>query len=75
MNKHLRMIAGIILHPVRMIVARYYRNTYQNIIRRGIDERWHWKDYDRMHYMSKVTGTAYTKSEIYARFMEEACIY
>lgn len=75
MNKHLRMIAGIILHPVRMIVARYYRNTYQNIIRRNIAERQHWKDYDRMHYMSDVTNTAYTRSEIYARLMEQPALY
>ena len=69
------MIAGIILHPVRMIVARYYRNTYQNIIRRGIAERQYWKDRDRMHHMSDVTNTAYTKSEIYARLVEQTALY
>jgi len=69
------MIAGIILHPVRMIVARYYRNTYQNIIRRSIAERQYWKDYDRMHHMSEVTGTAYTKSDLYARLAQQTAMY
>jgi hypothetical protein len=69
------MIAGIILHPVRILVAHYYRNTYQNVIRRNIAERWHWKNYDRMHHMSEVTGTAYTKSDLYGKLMEETCIY
>ncbi len=69
------MIAGIILHPVRMIIARYYRKTYESIIRRHIAENWYWKDHDRMHNMSDVTNTAYTKSDIYARLMEETALY
>lgn len=64
MKKHFRMIAGIILHPVRILVANYRRSTYQNIIRRHIIENWHWKNYDRMHYMSEVARTAYTKSDL-----------
>lgn len=71
MNKHLRIIAGIILHPVRILAANYRRKTYENIIRRHVAENWHWKDYDRMHWMSQVTGTAFTKSDIYARFKKE----
>lgn len=50
MKKHLRMIAGIILHPVRILVARYYRDTYQTIIRRHILQNWHDKNYERLHY-------------------------
>lgn len=65
MKKHFRMIAGIILHPVRMIVARYRRNTYENIIRRHVIENWHWKNHERMHRMSDITRTAFTKSELY----------
>lgn len=63
-NKHLRMIAGIILHPFRIIAANYRRDTYQRIIRRHITENWHWKNYHRMHEMSDITRTAYTKSEL-----------
>lgn len=69
-KKNFRMIAGIILHPVRILVARYYRNTYQEIIQRNIAERDYWKEYYRMHDMSEVTRTAYTTSEIYARRMK-----
>lgn len=75
MKKHLRMIAGIILHPVRVLVANINRDTYQKIINRSIAFRQHWKDHERMHNMSDVTGTAYTKSEIYARLMEETALY
>ena len=70
MNKHFRIIAGIVLHPVRMIAARYRRSTYENIIRRHVNENEYWKCYHRMHEMSDVTGTAYTKSDIYPRLKE-----
>jgi len=65
MKKNLRMIAGIILHPVRILAANYRRSTYERIIRRHVIENWHWKNWERMHNMSVVTKTAYTKSELY----------
>lgn len=67
MNKNLRIIVGIILHPARVLMSYWMRNTYQRIIQRDIRMNWHWKNYDRMHYMTEIitTNCGHTKSELY----------
>lgn len=64
-RKDLRMIAGIILHPVRLLWMRYYRPFDNYLLASRAERRNNDKMWERMHHMSKVTGTAYTTSELY----------
>lgn len=66
-KKNVRLVAGIILHPVRKAMALWMRSTYQSIIQRNVRMNWHWKNYDRMHYMTEIitTNCGHTHSELY----------
>ena len=65
MKKEMRMFAGIILHPVRVLQARIRRPYLQAKLMGDSRERtWH-KNHERMHNMSVVTNTAYTSSPLY----------
>lgn len=50
MNKHLRMIAGIILHPVRLLMAWTNRKAFEYTIRVKIRENWWEKNHERLHH-------------------------
>ena len=65
MRKEFRMFAGIILHPVRILAARFRRAKLEEEICGNIRENWWQKNHRRMHEMSEITNTAYTKSELY----------
>ena len=67
MKKHFRILAGIILHPVRVLIARARRTRDERKIRNKVMLNWQHKAWERMHNMSDVTNTAYTKSEIYPK--------
>lgn len=65
MKKELRMLAGIILHPVKMVVFRLRRiDENYKLIQNARQRQWS-KNHERMHDMSRLTGTAYTSSELY----------
>lgn len=64
-KKDFRMLAGIVLHPVRMIIARLRRAKLENEIRDNIRANWWQKNHRRMHEMSEITRTAYTRSDLY----------
>lgn len=49
MKKHLRMIAGIILHPVKVIFHLFYRKKDEYDIRSNILDNWWNKNHERMH--------------------------
>lgn len=59
------MFAGIILHPVRILAARFRRAKLEEEIRDNIRANWWQKNHRRMHEMSEITNTAYTRSELY----------
>lgn len=61
----LKMLLGIILHPFKRIYELSYRqaeNEHLAYRARGIEN---YKNWERMHDMSEVTGTAFTESELY----------
>ena len=64
-QKSFRMIAGIILHPVRILRANARKSRMEEEIQNKVRLSWHWKNWQRMHDMSTVTNTAYTSSELY----------
>ena len=64
------MIAGILLHPVRIMVANSRRNKLQRILSNKVRYNTKCKMWERMHDMSDVTGTAYTSSELYPLLMK-----
>ena len=49
MRKHFRMIAGIVLHPVRMYIAWQREVRLQGQIQYGIRENWYNKNHERLH--------------------------
>ena len=63
--KNLRLIAGIILHPVRIWQANTRKSRMEGEIQRRVRYSWQNKNWERMHDMSTVTNTAYTSSELY----------
>lgn len=65
MKSLFRLFAGIILHPVRVIVMMSYRKREnQELLMNARDRTWH-DNHERMHHMSFLTNTAYTKSSLY----------
>ena len=65
MEKHLRMIWGIVRYPIkRMLEIRYRQEENQELISECRARTWK-KNHERMHWMSIVTDTAYTGSELY----------
>lgn len=63
-KKDLRMLAGIILHPLRVILGSIYRKERESVIRECVRDNWWMKNHRRMHEMSTITGTAYTDSAL-----------
>ena len=49
MRKHFRIIAGIILHPVKMFVMSLYREDDEYQIRTGVLNNWMQKNHERVH--------------------------
>ena len=50
MRKHLRMIAGIILHPVRLLMAWTRKSSFEYTIRRKVLLNWELKNHERLHH-------------------------
>ena len=72
-RKNLRMAAGIILHPFKMIWRNVYRYTENDILRTHAEWSENYKKWNRMHEMSEVTNTGYTTSELYGNIGCFAC--
>ena len=51
MKKHLRMIAGIILHPVKIMCHWFYRQNDEWTIQKAIRWNWYRKNHERMHWI------------------------
>lgn len=75
MKKEFRLLAGIILHPVKMFVCRFYRTNDNYILTRDARERQWKKNWERMHEMSRLTKTAYTSSPLYLDLYDGAPQY
>lgn len=63
--KSFRMIAGIILHPMRVVNEKFYRERENMELLENARERQWKKNHERMHEMSRLTNTAYTQSPLY----------
>ncbi len=63
--KTLRIFAGIILHPVRVIAMKFYRKRENEELLINARQRTWEKNHERMHNMSLLTNTAYTESFLY----------
>lgn len=61
-KKDFRMLAGIILHPFKMLRNRKRENAL--LVQKAEMSR-NYKMWERMHDMSDVTNTAYTSSDLY----------
>lgn len=72
MKKNFRMFVGIILHPVRVIIANLRRAKYEEQIRDNVKDNWWKKNHSRMHDMSWLTDTAYTESDLYRNLYANA---
>lgn len=66
------MFVGIILHPVRVIIANLRRAKYEEQIRDNVKENWWRKNHSRMHDMSWLTNSAYTESDLYRNLYANA---
>lgn len=65
MNKKIfRMLAGIILHPFKMLRSRNRDNA---LLLRKATMSTNYKKWERMHAMSSLTNTAFTSSDLYAQ--------
>lgn len=72
--KTMRIFAGIILHPAKVVWMKCYRKQENELLARGADRRYNFKAWARMHDMSEVTNTAYTSSDIYKQiFGKDMC--
>lgn len=65
MKKELRMLAGILLHPVRKILRCTYRKSENDLLLSAARHRQWQKNHERMHAFSHMTNTAYTESPLY----------
>lgn len=65
MKKELRLIAGILLHPVKKVLRLTYRTSENEILISAARRRQWEKNHERMHGMSHLTNTAYTESPLY----------
>ena len=72
MKKELRMLAGIILHPVRVIVSRLYWSAKATQLKTDARERQWSKNHERMHHFAVLCGQAYTKSDLYGNLYHGA---
>lgn len=72
MKKELRMLAGILLHPVKMIFRCFYRKQENEILMIHARRRQWEKNWERMHGMSEMTNTAYTSSPLYSNLYSGA---
>lgn len=63
--KNLRIIAGIVLHPFRIMAANSRRAKLERKLQNSVRYNTHHKAWERMHNMSAVTGTAFTESPMY----------
>ena len=62
------MIAGIILHPVKVVYHLFYRSNDEWSIQRRILLNWKNKNYERMHNFGPLyfpNASTYTYSELY----------
>lgn len=64
MKKEMRMFAGILLHPAKKIFRLTYRKSENDILLSRARRRQWEKNHERMHEMSLLTNTAYTKSPL-----------
>lgn len=65
MKKQLRIFAGILLHPVRLIAMKSYRKRENMELLLNARQRQWEKNHERMHNMSLLTNMAYTESPLY----------
>jgi len=72
MKKELRMLAGIILHPVRVIVSRLYWSAKATQLKTDARERQWSKNHERMHHFAALCDQAYTKSDLYGNLYHGA---
>jgi hypothetical protein len=62
------MIAGIILHPVRLLMAWTVRESFEHTIRVKVRENWWEKNHERLHHYTwpEFPGcSVFTESEMY----------
>lgn len=65
MKSSIRLFAGIVLHPLRVIAMKFYRKRENLDLMMNARERTWKKNHARMHDMSLLTNTAYTESFLY----------
>lgn len=65
MKKEFRLLAGIILHPVKKVLFFRRRRNENEILVDAARGRQFQKNHERMHRMSELTNTAYTSSPLY----------
>lgn len=65
MKSSIRLFAGIVLHPLRVVAMKFYRKRENLDLLMNARERTWKKNHERMHDMSLLTNTAYTKSPLY----------
>lgn len=75
MKKHFRMIAGIILHPVKVIFHLFYRKEDEYDIRSNILDNWWNKNHERMHHFGPFefpSASCFNHSELYGNLYHGA---
>lgn len=75
MKKELRLIAGIILHPVKVLYHKFYRSADEYTIRCRVKLNWESKNYERMHRFGGAdfpSCSAFTKSPLYDNLLQGA---
>lgn len=74
MRKELRLLAGIILHPVKVLHHKFYRKSDEYAIRSRIRANWERKNWERMHmFGTEFPGcSAYTRSDLYHNTLQGA---
>ena len=73
MRKNFRLILGIVLHWPRLLRAALRRRKYENIIRERVRDNWWHINHETMHWMSKLTNTGYTESDLYKDLYRGSC--
>lgn len=64
-NKHFRMIGGIVCAPIKYFIRRNRHESTQNLLEaEAFDRKWQ-NDWERMHHFASMCNKAYTDSPLY----------
>lgn len=64
-NKHLRMIWGIVCAPIKAIIRHSRHESTQNLLEaEAFDRKWQ-NDWERMHRFACMCNKPYTDSPLY----------